>query len=279
MTQKPLFLGMGGRVGRLIAPFLPADAILAGRRGPGLVWDLNTGPGPLLDHVARQGAPEALVVLSGVTPATGPDMAANTVLAQTAMAAAQAAGLRRVLLASSAAVYGGAPRHAGEPPLHESDPAAPSSDYGRSKLAMEASAAPFRDAGLQICALRIGNVAGADALLLNAPGPITLDRFADGGGPVRSYIGPETLARVLLALCDPEIDLPPLLNIAAPRPVTMQALAEAAGLPWSWQTAPPSAQQWQVMDCQALAALVPIMDSEAEPGTLVTQWRRAQESR
>ena len=279
MTQKPLFLGMNGRVGRLIAPFLPADATLAGRRGPGLVWDLNIGPGPLLDHVARQGAPDALVVLSGVTPATGHDMAANTVLAQAAMAAAQAAGLRRVLLASSAAVYGGVPRHAGDPPQHESDPAAPSSDYGRSKLAMEAAAAPFRDAGLQVCALRIGNVAGADALLLNAPGQITLDRFADGGGPVRSYIGPETLARVLLALCDPAIVLPAVLNLAAPRPVTMQALAEAAGLPWSWRPAPPAAMQWQVMDCQALAALVPIMDSEAEPGTLISQWRRAQESR
>lgn len=283
MTQAPLFLGIGGRVGRLMRPFLPGGAILAGRGGPGLVWDLAAGSRPLLDHAGRHGVPAALVVLAGVTPATGPDMAANVVVAQTAMTAAQAAGVRRVLLASSAAVYGRPPPEAPERPHHEADPLAPASAYGAAKQAMEAAALPFRDAGLEVCALRIGNVAGADALLLNAPGPVRLDRFADGGGPVRSYVGPASLARILVALCDPGLTLPAALNLAAPRPVSMQALARAAGFRWSWVPAPDRAVQWQLLDCRALAALVPIGDSEGRAETLIRQWHsatgRAQETR
>lgn len=275
MSAAPVFLGMSGRVGRLIRPFLPDEAVLAGRRGPGLIWDLEDGPAALLGHAARQGAPSALVVLAGVTPATGPDMTANAALARAAMAAAQAAGVGRVLLASSAAVYGRAPQSDPERPHHEADPLAPASAYGAAKRAMEAAALPFRDAGLEVCALRIGNVAGADALLLNAPGPVRLDRFADGGGPVRSYIGPETLARVLITLCDPGLTLPPALNLAAPRPVTMRALAEAAGFRWSWAPAPETAVQWQILDCRALAALAPIGDSEGCAAVLIDQWHKA----
>lgn len=273
----PLFLGMSGRVGRLIAPFLPASVWQSGRRAsPGvLAWDLADGPGPLLDLAARAGVPSALVVLAGVTPATGPDMGANVDIARAAMAAAQAAGVGRVLLTSTAAVYGGVKRGVADPPWQEREPVVPANAYGAAKLAMEGAAAPFRDAGLQVCALRIGNVAGADALLLNAPGPVVLHRFADGGGPMRSYIGPATLARVLVALCDPGLALPPVLNLGAPRPVAMLDLARAAGFRWSWAPAPPEAVQWQVLDLCALARLVPIADSEADPGALVAQWRDA----
>jgi len=276
MSAPPLYLGMGGRVGRLIRPFLPPATLTAARQGAeraDLVWDLAAGSGPLRDLVARRGLPGALVVLAGVTPATGPDMAANVALARAAMAAARDVGVKRVLLASTAAVYGPGD---GCTPWSEAAVPAPANAYAASKLAMEREAERFREAGLAVCALRIGNVAGADALLLNAPGPVVLDRFADGGGPVRSYIGPATLARVLAALCAPGLALPPVLNLAAPGPVAMRDLARAAGFRWSWTPAPATARQWQVMDCSALAGLVGFDDKDSAPATMVAEWRAAQ---
>lgn len=274
MTAAPLFVGISGRVGRLIRPALPEGVAFSQRRtGPGvLAWDLLEGPDPLLRHAERNGPPGALVVLAGVTPATGRDMAPNVTLAEAALRAARAAGTPRVLLASSSAVYGGAR----DTPWHEGETPRPANAYGAAKLAMEAAAGPFRDQGLQVTALRIGNLAGADALLLNAPGPLMIDRFADGGGPVRSYIGPQTLARVLMRLAEPSLALPAVLNLAAPRPVSMQALAEAAGIPWSWTPAPPQAAQRFTLACESLAALVSFHDTESAPGTMIAQWRHCQ---
>lgn len=273
MTALPLFVGLSGRVGRLIRPFLPEDLPVADRQPEpgGLAWDLLAGAGPLRALAERSGAPPALVVLSGTTPATGTDMDLNRALGVAAMAAAVEAGVGRVLLASSAAVCG-PPRAA---PWRETDPVAPTGAYGRAKLAMELAAEPFRAAGLEVCALRIGNVAGADALLLNAPGPIRLDRFADGTGPVRSYIGPATLARLLLALALTPGRLPPVLNLAAPGAVAMRDLAEAAGLPWAWVPAPPEAVPRQVLDLTSLALIVPLDDTEGLPEILVAQWHAA----
>jgi UDP-glucose 4-epimerase len=275
MNRAPLFLGMSGRVGRLIRPSLPDGIWQAHRRAPvspGEVnWDLLAGPRPLLALADKVGPPSALVMLAGATPATGTDMALNVALAQAALQAAQAAGVGRVLLASSSAVYAG---HRDAAWL-ETDPPAPNNPYGAAKLAMEAAAKPFRDAGLSVCALRIGNVAGADALLLNAPGPVRLDRFMDGGGPVRSYIGPATLARVLLDLCSDRHALPPVLNLAAPCPVGMHALTKAAGMDWSWVPAGPRAAQRVVLDCSTLAALTPFSDTDSNPAAMVAQWREA----
>jgi len=280
MVARVVIVGMTGRVGRLIAPFLPGWVRPAGRGiAAGLDWDLMDGPAPLQRLAGDEGVPAALVVLAGVTPATaapgarpgaGPGLEANVAMARAAMAAARAAGVGRVLLASSAAVYGG--RAA---PWHEGEAVAPASAYGRAKLAMEAAAEPFRDAGLEVCALRIGNVAGADALLLRAPGPVVLDRFAGGGGPVRSYVGPASLARVLMALAAARGAIPPVLNLAAPGAVAMRDLACAAGLPWTWRPAAEGAVERVVMDGTALARLVPMAQNEGEAATLIAQWRAA----
>jgi UDP-glucose 4-epimerase len=71
--------------------------------------------------------------------------------------AARAAGIRRVVYASSAAVYG-VPR---ELPLTESSPAAPISPYGLEKLINDQYAALYRDLfGLSTLGLRYFNVYG-----------------------------------------------------------------------------------------------------------------------
>jgi len=263
-----LISGAGGRVGRLLRPVLGPRAIWA-QRGPGadLDWDPLAGPGPLIDWCARHGAPGVLLQLArGAPDDPARDDAA---IGRATIAAARAAGIGRVLLASSSAVYGGSRTE----PWAEDDAVGPAGVYGRSKLAMErACAAPG------VTCLRIGNVAGADALLTNPARPVLLDRFADGSGPVRTYIGPVTLARVLLALAEAPA-LPPVLNLAAPGPVDMADLAAAAGLPVIRRAAPPEALARLVLDVSRLESLVPFADTDSAPATMIAEWRRCQEAR
>lgn len=311
-----MLVGACGRVGRMVRQHWPAGRglIATARRpslagpnlagpnlggpnlgGAGLLWAPLEGPTALLAHLDKTGQqPAALVMLAGVTPAPGLDEAAlhsgNTAIARACLAAARAAGIGRVLLASSSAVYGVDPQGR---PFAETAPLAPLSPYGRAKQAMEAEADPFREAGMTVTALRIGNVAGADALLFplteamarqGAPRPpIRLHGFADGQGPLRSYIGAQTMARVLAALTAhpaplppaplPPAPLPDVLNLAAPCPVRMRALAQAAGWPCEMVAAPPGAHQTITLDCGRLAGLFPFGKDDSDPAAMVAQWK------
>ena len=269
-TPPPLMIaGANSRVGRLLkGAGLPAAWA---QRGPGadLDWPILDGPAPLTDWCARYGAPGALVVLAGVTPGQGAALDDNRALGLAALQAARAAGIGRVLLASSSAVYG---RHRAEP-WAEDAACVPPSAYGQAKLAMERACA-----GPGVTMLRIGNVAGADALLTNPRRPLLLDRFADGSGPVRSYIGPQTLARALTALALAPA-LPPVLNIGAPRPVDMSDLAQAAGLPVERRPAPPQAIARLTLSIDRLETLMSFADTDSSAQGLIAQWRACQEDR
>ena len=211
---------------------------------------------------------DAMIVMAGIVPGKG-DLAENTRIAEACLTAAQEAGIRQVLIASSSAVYGSN----GGKPFCESDALHPVNDYGRAKMAMEAACAPFRADGMQVCALRIGNVAGADALLLNvaAGHRVVVDQFADGAGPLRSYIGPRTMARVLASLVGR--DLPDAINLAAPTPVAMADLARASGADWAWQPAPDSAYQNITLDCSRLSALYGFAPSDSTAQAMVAEWQ------
>ncbi|WP_370206211.1 NAD-dependent epimerase/dehydratase family protein [Pararhodobacter marinus] len=263
-----LVTGANGRVARLLRRASVPGALWS-QRGPGadLDWSPLDGPQALLDHCARHGAPGTLCMLAGVTPGPGARIEDNAPLGRAAVEAAQAAGIPRVLLASSSAVYG----HGRARPWSEDDPTRPANPYGEAKLAMErACAAPG------VTMLRIGNVAGADALLTNPRRPLRLDRFADGTGPVRSYIGPQTLARLLHRLAQAPA-LPPVLNIGAPRPVDMADLALAAGLPVERQPAPPEAIAALRLDTTRLEQLFPFADTDSAPAAMIAQWRACKE--
>jgi UDP-glucose 4-epimerase len=81
----------------------------------------------------------------------------NCVGTLTLLEAARAAAVRRVVLASSAAVYG----DSGELPLPENSAARPLSPYAASKLVDEIYATLYTQAlGLEVCALRYFNVFG-----------------------------------------------------------------------------------------------------------------------
>lgn len=235
-----------------------------------IVWN------PLDSTLPRGVGPfDCIIAYAGVTPGPGIDTALNSALANATLEAAHAAGIGRVLVTSSAAIYGIPSKNA---PLTERDVTQPVNDYGRSKQAMEEICGPWRARGLEICCLRIGNVAGADMLLLNGQGargtPLVIDRFADGEGPFRSYVGPATLARITATLAAHPGPLPPCLNVAAPLPIAMVDLARAAGFDWRWQRAPASAIQRITLDVTRLEALYSFTPTDSDPSAMAEQWIR-----
>lgn len=282
-----LVLGATGRLGRMLRAVWtrePPDGLLPvwqardGRDGH-LAWDILHGPCP-----AGAACGVVLCLAGGRTP----DPADNTRLALAALDAVRAQGGRHLFLASSAAVY--APGEG----LSEDAPARPPSDYGAAKLAMERAALAAAagggtsggtSGGTGITCLRIGNVVGADALvgrLRQPPGEAVIDPVPGrAGGPVRSFVGPVTLARVLARLAGLAAAgraLPQVLNLAAPRPVAMADLADAAGLAWRHGPPNPAVIPAVTFDTARLAALVPLPPAASDPAAMVAEWRSLPEA-
>ncbi|SEG19474.1 Nucleoside-diphosphate-sugar epimerase [Jhaorihella thermophila] len=271
-----LVLGATGRIGAILRRLWlrsgarTGDHVLwqarAARHGNWAVFDPRDP-----DAVARAARGcDTILCLAGVTPtraARGAAMADNVRLGLAAVRGGAAAGAR-VLLASSAAVYGG-----GQGLLAETVPPAPLSDYGRAKAEMEHRAIALgAELGVSVTCLRIGNVAGADAILGDWRPGFRLDRFADGRTPRRSYVGPATLARVLKDLAAAS-DLPPVLNVAAPGSVEMGALLDAAGLAWTPRPAPEDAIARVQLDVSALERFTSFAPRDSLPRTMVAEWR------
>ncbi|WP_424968583.1 NAD-dependent epimerase/dehydratase family protein [Dinoroseobacter sp. S375] len=277
---RVLVLGATGRLGGMLRRYWVSpeiEPLWQARQGhdPGagdwVVFDPRTDPLALAEACA---AVDVVLDLAGPVPGPGravSSFAAIPPLARAVAHGVRAAGGRSLLWASSAAVYGARAR------CGEDDPLAPLSDYGRAKQAGEAALAGVPGA----CALRIGNVAGADALLSGAhPGvAVTLDRFADGTTPLRSYLGPKTLAETLfqLVIRAAEAPLPPVLNLSGPGPgVAMGDLLEAAGIRWQPRPAPEAALPEVVLDTARLTALVPLSPEAGTARRIVAEWRADQ---
>ena len=261
----PLILGATGRIGRAFRTLWlagqwpgPARPVWHGRQSGDLVWDMDSPP-PRNIPPAR-----GVIMLAGLTRGDPGALDINRRLALAAVALGRQADLGPVLLCSTSSVYGRDPG-----PHAEDDPAHPINPYGAAKLAMEAAVAGAPG----VTCLRIANVPGADDLLLTAAQRrVPLDRFPDGTAPRRHYIGPLTLARTMLALLDAG-PLPPILNVAHPGMIAMDALLSAAGCPWDWQPAPDTALPSLALDTTRLQALVPL--PPADPGALVAEARAA----
>lgn len=265
ILDQTLVVGGSGRVGRLLArawaqaghsPTLQYRGTPLDWSGRQIAWQPLTEPLPPARYAA-------MIVLAG---AVRGDLSLNVQLAEACLRAAGQAGIGKILLASSSAVYGASNGQ----PCREETPLAPVNDYGRAKIAAEAVAEHWRARGLAVTCLRIGNVAGADALLTNPARPLLLDHFGNGATPLRSYIGAQTMARVLAALLVQ--DLPPVLNLAAPDPVAMGDLAAASGLPWQYQPAPATAYPRITLDCSALAARVAFTAADSTAAEMIAQW-------
>lgn len=254
-----------GRVLRAAWAEAPAPGLAPVWTGRGadlpLRWDM-TAPPPA-------GLPRGAVVLhlAGATPhGRDPDLRRNPDLVPPLLRMCRDTGARRLLFLSSAAVY---PPGALWP---ETAPPDPPGAYGRSKAEAEALAAAQTHTPVTI--LRVGNIAGADALLGPRPaGEIVLDPVPGRpGGPLRSWIGARVLAQALAALCRRD-GLPPVLNLAQAPPLPMAALLEAAGLPWRYG-ATPAAVLVATQDVSLLQSILPL--PPADPARLAAEaaWAR-----
>lgn len=293
--KRFVFLGASGRIGHLLRAVWPAS-IASDLRVDwqfrsaqptipnAFVWSDLADIKPLLDHAKSVDGLDGLFIFLGASRAgdkTDVDqMAINVSLVDQALQAAAAAEIPRVLIASSSAVYGGGDGV----PFDESSALHPVNAYGMAKRDMEAlCVARAAEYGIEVCLLRIGNVAGADALLGPTEGwqsgdtPRLLDIYPDGDGPRRSYIGPESLADVLRCLALQSQPLPQVINVAAPMSVSMKALLEAAAVDWEPRSVSASPLQDIVLDCERLATLTDIKDSDGAANGLVAQWRSALE--
>jgi nucleoside-diphosphate-sugar epimerase len=200
--------------------------------GQDLAWDLLGGecpPGLRADIV---------VGLAGIVPGRVQDMKRNVDIGLASLRVAQAVQARHVFLTSSAAVYGNGP-------FGEQDTPVPLNAYGAAKLAMEQAAQAWcaDHAGqgsrlgprLGLTVLRIGNVAGADALLGPGPRHVDLDVGLDHRSLSRSYIGPNRLSDMIVDLSQMAAAgraLPPILNVALAPSVSFRDLLDAAG--WAY---------------------------------------------
>lgn len=119
--------------------------------GPGLAEAIATARPEVVVHLAAQ----VSVPVSIADPEL--DRRINVDGTRAVVEAAAAAGARRVLFASSAAVYGDPT----ELPLTEESPTAPAVPYGHSKLTAEGVLAEvLRPAGVDFASLRFANVYG-----------------------------------------------------------------------------------------------------------------------
>ncbi len=280
-TGTVLILGASGKLGKM----LRRHWRIAAPQGLTVNWQYRENP-PEGDWRWSPGEPtqgvlpqvDAIVALWGVTPGQGADLAKNRSLALEAMALAETLGAGRVLHCSSAAVYSPGPDS-----LDETQAGGAINAYGAAKLEMEAALARWTRAhpdGPTSCAMRIANVVGADSLfgtMARGDGAITLDRFANGEGPWRSYVSVAALARSIEALlgCG-AAEFPQIVNVAAPKPVAMEALARAAGRDVDWREAPEGAAPMVALNTARLSRLVRLPSETAED--MIAGWHRLREA-
>lgn len=264
-----LVIGATGRIGAVLRRYWPdGRAIWQSRsaRAGFVCFDPLTDPAAFAD-AARPAT--AILCLAGVV--NGREAEAgfepNETLALASVRAAAATGIP-VFLASSAAVYGNQPGC-----LDESAPLNPQSEYARAKVRMETRAAALgAEVNVPVCALRIGNIAGLDAILGGWRPGFALDRFADGHTPRRSYVGVRTLADMLWDVVSGD-NCPPALNIACPGAIGMGALLDAAGLDWAPRPPGDTAIPKVELDVSALSACTDRAARHADPLQMIREWR------
>lgn len=276
-----LIVGGTGRIGRALrrqdAAFEAAHLrpIWQSRaQTPGfMAWDI------LAEQCPAGAARGVVLCLAGVIRGGPTELARNEALALAACSAAAEQGARHVFLASSAAIYGPS-----DSALSEQARPAPPGPYGAAKLMMERAAARVardwhRADGPGLTILRIGNIAGFDALLGGMiPGTsVWLDPVeGQRGGPVRSYIGPLTLGAVLaqlMGLAATGKRLPRVLNIAAAPAVSMADLLVAAGADWGYGQPDPAVVPRVELDTGLLRRLVDMPAQAGQAAALVAEWR------
>lgn len=151
--------------------------------------------------------------------------------------AAQQKGVRRVVMASSASVYG----NPATVPTPENEPLAPLSPYGATKVAMEQYGVVFSQVyGVSVISLRYFNVYGprqAPQSDYAAVIPAFLTKIRQGypvtiygdGLQSRDFVHVTDVARATLATLDAPLEVSGAFNVGTGRGVTLLELAERLG--------------------------------------------------
>ena len=219
-----------------------------------LPWDIGADPAPVLP-------PGAVIVhLAGQTRGNAAELAENRRAVVGLGDAARNSRIGHVFLMSTVAVYG---HQAGL--IDEAARADPISPYGQAKLAAEQAAYQVLPPET-LTILRLGNLAGADALLSSARrGPVVLDPIpGQTGGPLRSYIGPRVLAQALASLILQDKALPDVLNLAQPPALAMADLLQACGADWRFGPYRAEAVPCVAVSTARLAACVDLPPATAQ---------------
>ncbi|MCI5041156.1 MAG: NAD-dependent epimerase/dehydratase family protein [Donghicola eburneus] len=248
MLETPVLVtGANGQVGRRVLKAWkrerPSFHVAAVARESGQMWQAWTPDMPPVVSQAR-----AVVGLWGVCFGTLEETRVNLDLARAAQSLATQTGADRVIHLSTQSVYGRSCLLA-----REAQVLTPASPYGQAKAEMEDMLRGTD--GPRPIILRVANVIGADAISRSLAGtaPIVLDRFSDGTGPVRSFVGIADLARIIAALCTcPLEDCPDILNVAAPVDLPMNAILDAAERDFHWKAAPEGALPVATVSTQKL---------------------------
>lgn len=220
-TIRLAVTGANGRIGQI----LQAAVRLGGAEGLQFFWLGRKDWDIISERSFDFPSCDAVLDLSGITKGEG--MEQNPILA--ANVARQSLRIKaKHFFFSTAGVYPG-----GTHDFSEEDAPLPSGLYGASKLASETA---LRQIVPDAVVLRVGNVAGADALLAgNRKGSAVLDQTDDGRGPIRSYIGPKTLVETLFRLVQRlgvGRPVPNILNLSQPGELAMAQLLTAARFDW-----------------------------------------------
>lgn len=253
MSARPVLLaGAGGPVGRAIAAAFRlggAEVVLTSRSSrPGMLALDTDDPGSVRDLLTEV-RPSTVVFLARPADPSPAELDGVMAAAARFMAECERVGVGRVLLASSAAVYGTDART----PRRETDPAPAPSPYAQLKLRAERGFAEAAGDRVAFLSLRIFNIYG--------PGMASslVNRLALGEGPVvedtdvfvRDYIHVDDVAHAFLAAAATRTA--GIVNIGTGRAISNRALlAMAPGAPF--QVHPePSRWSYSVADVSRAA--------------------------
>ena len=282
-----LVLGINGRLGHMLSVFGHAEQLgwqgQARRQPANLIWSGSFSDSSLSTTLSD--GVHTLINLIGATPRIDDGALmddTNVRFVTDLLSCAADFGVAHVVLASSAAVYGTAT----QTPLRETTPLAPVTAYGRSKARMEDAALEWstQNNGPALSILRIGNVAGADALLRSAnhyAGHTTmpLHVLPSGSAPVRPYIGPRHFFMALRAIANRQTvtGQMDIFNLAHPVPLTLDALLEAyrdqllPDLTWATQPLPDDTPPKVIFDTTKLSEVIDLPRAPDQAGETARQ--------
>ncbi len=267
-SDPVIVTGANGQVGRRIlrawSRKQPPFPVVAVARSAGPDWqEWQIGSTPIVPRA------RAVIGLWGVCFGTLEETRANLTLAQAAQRLGAETGADRVIHLSTQSVYG---RHCDQ--ATEAQPLTPANSYGQAKAEMEAYLQSAE--GPRPIILRVANVIGADAIsrALAGTDKVTLDRFSDGTGPLRSFVGIADLADLIACAVTCPLDAcPDVINVGSTRPLHMEEILQAANRSFEWRDAPHGALRVATVSTEKLVQSALPIPQATTAAALYQDWK------